>query len=348
MKRFDVVVVGAGAFGTTLASVLTMAGRKVLLWTRRQDQAKEINEKHTNDRYLQGFELPKKLIADTDLAGAVRSTDIVLMVVPSKYFRPVAKAVGEVIQGDQILVHATKGILWEEVFGKGVRNINRMSQLLRAETPALKIGVISGPNLAREIMAKKPAGAVVASRFDEVILRTQALFDGSLMRIYQARDVVGVEIGGAFKNIIALAAGAVDGLELGDNIKAMLLTRGLNEMTRFGLALGAKPLTFLGLAGIGDLMATCASRLSRNNQVGFKLAKGLPLDQIQAEMNHVAEGVTTTKAVMTQAMGMGLDLHVVAGVHKVLYEGFSVHEAMAWMLSGKPGKEIDFQVRDCQ
>ncbi len=338
-RRFDVVVVGAGAFGTTLATILTQAGRRVLLNTRRQEQADEINHKHTNERYSPGFKLPKKLVADTDLHGAIKQTDLVLMVVPSKYFRPVARAVGEVIQGDQVLLHATKGIQIEP--------FKLMSDILHEETVALKIGVLSGPNLSREIMAGKPAGAVIASRFDEVIKRSQALFEGSLLRTYEARDVIGVEVGGSFKNIIALAAGAADGMELGDNLKSLLLTRGLTEMMRFGTALGAKPLTFMGLAGIGDLMATCASRLSRNNQVGYRMARGESLEEIQASTNHVAEGVTTVKAVLNRSLELGLDLHVVKGVYKGLYEGYTAREAMQWMMSGKPGKEIDIDVRGC-
>jgi len=338
-KRFDVVVVGAGAFGTTLATILAKAGRHVLINMRHQEQADEINKEHTNERYMKGFRLPKKLVADTDLHAAVKKTDIVLMVVPSKFFRPVARSLGEVIRGDQVLLHATKGIQ--------VKPFKLMSEVLREETAALKIGALSGPNLSREIMAGKPAGAVIASRFNEVIKKTQAIFEDSILRTYEARDVTGVEVGGAFKNIIALAAGAADGMELGDNIKALLLTRGLNEMTRFGVALGAQPLTFLGLAGIGDLMATCASRLSRNNQVGFRLAKGETLEEIRTSMNHVAEGVTTAKAVLEHARRLGLDLHVVEGVNKVLYDGFSTAEAMEWMMSGRPGKEIDIDLKEC-
>lgn len=337
-RDFDVVVVGAGAFGTTLASMLSMAGRRVLINMRRQEQADEINKKHTNERYMKGFSLPKNLVADTDLHAAVKKTDVILIVVPSKFFRPVARDLGEVIRGDQVLLHATKGIQ--------VEPFKRMSEVLHEETAALKIGVLSGPNLSRELMAGKPAGAVIASRFDEVIKKTQALFEGSRLRTYEARDVIGVEVGGSFKNIIALAAGAVDGMELGDNIKALLLTRGLNEMARFGVALGAHPLTFLGLAGIGDLMATCASRLSRNNQVGFRMAKGENLEEIQTSMNHVAEGITTAKAVLAHASLLGLDLHVVQGVNKVLYEGLSTREAMEWMMSGRPGREIEINVKE--
>ena len=337
-RHFDVVVIGAGAFGTTLASILSLAGRRVLINMRHQEQADEINKRHTNERYTKGFKLPKGLIADTDMQTAVKKTDIVLMVVPSKFFRPVAHTLGEVIRGDQILLHATKGIQIEP--------FKRMSEILHEETAALKIGVLSGPNLSGEILAGKPAGAVIASRFDEVIKKTQAMFEGSQMRIYEVRDVTGVEVGGAFKNIIALAAGAVDGMELGDNIKSLLLTRGLNEMARFGIALGAQPLTFLGLAGIGDLMATCASRLSRNNQVGFRMARGESIEDIQSSMKHVAEGVTTARAVLARARQLGLDLHVVEGVNKALYDGLSVHETMQWMLSGRPGREININLKE--
>ena len=328
----DVLVVGGGAFGTTLAHSLAAIDRRVLLWVRREDQARAINETHENPGHLPGLTLASGLRATTDLRDAVRRSPIVLVVVPSRWFRGVAREIGDHLVGDQILVHATKGI------EQG--SFKRMSEVLKEETCALKIGVLSGPNLAREMAQGKPAGALVASRFDEVVHRVQGLFQGSLLRLYGGHDVIGAEIGGAFKNIIALAAGVVDGLALGDNMKALLITRGLSEMARFGVALGAEVFTFGGLAGIGDLMATCASPLSRNHQVGVRLAAGESVNDIEASMSSVAEGVPTTRAVHEQALARGLDLQIVRGVYGVLYGGAAPAEAIRELLQSPAGDEM--------
>ena len=331
-SELDVLVVGGGTFGSTLGALLCEGGHRVRMWVRRKEQAKEINEKHTNSRYLGENVLPEDILATTELTGSIPKTPIVLVVVPSKYFREAAREIGDSLEGDQILVHATKGI--------EIDTFKRMSDILREETCALKIGVISGPNLAKEILAGQPAGALVASRFDEVDERVQALFSGSRIRLYCGRDVIGTEIGGSFKNIIALAAGVVDGMGLGDNTSALLITRGLSEMARFGVALGADVFTFGGLAGIGDLMATCASPLSRNHQVGERLAKGEKLDDIVSSMNQVAEGVTTTTAVYKQVQQMGLDLPIVRAVHGILYEGWSGERALKNLMAISVGREL--------
>ncbi len=328
----DILVVGGGTFGTTLATLLCGGGQRVRIWVRRKEQAREINEKRTNSRYLGDFQLDPKLRATTDLAGSVPQTPIVLVAVPSKFFRKVASEIGDALEGDQILVHATKGI--------EIDSFKRMSEVLREETCALKVGVISGPNLAKEIIAGQPAGALVASRYEEVVRRIQDLFSGSWMRMYGGKDVIGTEIGGSFKNIIALAAGVADGMELGDNTKALLITRGLSEMARFGVTLGADVFTFGGLAGIGDLMATCASPLSRNHQVGERLAKGEKLKQIIESMNQVAEGVTTTKAVYQQVLQLGLDLPIVRAVYGLLYEGWAGQKALKNLMSIPVGREL--------
>jgi len=328
----DVLVVGGGTFGSTLATLLSGQGHRVELWVRRKEQVKEINEKHTNSRYLGEFKLHENLRATTDLAASVPKTPVVLVVVPSKFFRGVAREIGDSLEGDQILVHATKGI--------EIDTFKRMSDILREETCAKKIGVVSGPNLAREIIAGQPAGALVASRYDEVADSIQALFEGSWMRMYAGRDVIGTEIGGSFKNIIALAAGVADGMGLGDNTKALLITRGLSEMARFGVAEGADVFTFGGLAGIGDLMATCASPLSRNHQVGERLAKGEKLKKIIESMTQVAEGVTTTKAVFKQVQHLGLDLPIVRAVYGLLYKDWPGKKALENLMAIPVGREL--------
>lgn len=330
--EYEAVIVGGGSFGTALASLLTDLGRRVLLWVRRKEQAEEINREHRNARYLPDFDLPGGVRATTDLAGAVKSAPVVLVVVPSKAFREVASKVGDHVRGDQILIHATKGL--------EIDTFKRMSQVLREETCSLKIGVLSGPNLAVEIMAGHPAGASLASLYNEVVRKGQALFRGDRMRVYGGSDVVGTEIGGAFKNIIALAAGVADGMGFGDNTKSLLMTRGLSEMVRFGVAQGADVFTFGGLAGIGDLMATCASPLSRNHRVGEGLAGGDRLDDILERMGQVAEGVPTARAVHRQATDMGLDLPIVKAVHDMLYEGMTPPQALQQLMSLPVGDEL--------
>src|SRR5262249_51494741 len=299
----DVLVVGGGSFGTALASILVRNHRRVRLWVRRNEQAEEINRQHSNRLYFPEQKVPPDLQATTDLEAAMMETPVILIAVPSKSFREVARKVGDYLTGEQILLHATKGI--EPVTFK------RMSEILREETCGLKIGAISGPNLAEELMKGNPAGSTVASHFDEVVRQAQDLFAGGPLRLYGARDVIGTEIGGAFKNIIALMSGAAQGLGYGDNTKALIVTRGLAEMTRYGLALGAAAETFSGLAGIGDLMATCSSPLSRNFKTGRRFGEGESLEEILSSSKQVVEGIPTTLAVYEQIRVLQLDLPMV-------------------------------------
>lgn len=331
-ESWDVAVLGGGSFGTALATLLAEVKRRLIWWVRRPEQAEEINSRHTNHRYLPDCELPPNLRATADLEQAVCGTRVLLLVVPSKAFREVARQIGDGLGGDQILVHGTKGIELE--------TFRRMSEVLREETCALKIGVLSGPNLAREILAGHPSGALLASRYDEVAEAVLPLFSGSRLRVYSGRDVVGTEVAGSFKNIIAIAAGVADGLGLGDNAKALLLTRGLSEMARFGVALGGEVMTFGGLAGVGDLMATCASPLSRNHQVGERLARGERLTDILSSMAQVAEGVPTTRSVHHKARQLGLELPIVRAVHGLLYEDWEVTRALGFLMSLPTGTEL--------
>jgi len=331
-RDLDVLVLGGGNFGTALCTILLENRKKALLWVRRRELAEEINTRHQNSRYLPGVALRPDLVAVSDLAAAAARAPLLLMVVPTKAFREVARALGDHIQGDQILIHATKGLEKD--------SHRRMSEILREETCALKIGVLSGPNLAGELMAGQPAGALLASHYRECVSAAQAAFAGSRLRLYGGRDVVGTELAGAFKNIIALAAGVASGLGLGDNARALLITRGLSEMARFGVAHGADVFTFGGLAGIGDLMATCASPLSRNHQVGERLARGEKLPAILASMTQVAEGVPTTAAVFSRARQLGLELPIVRAVHGMLYEEWSAQQALAELLRLPVGEEL--------
>jgi len=331
-KELDCLVVGGGTFGTALAVILLEMGKRVLMWVRREAQAAEINTEHSNKRYLPDFTLPEGLEATSDLAGGVAGTPVILMAVPSRSFRAVARQLGDHVEGDQIVVHTTKGF--------EIETFQRMSQLLREETCTLKVGALSGPNLAVELMKGHPAGATVASNYQEVLDRAQDLFRGGRMRVYGSRDVVGTEMAGAFKNIIALAAGISDGMGFGDNTKALLLTRGLSEMARIGVSMGGDVFTFSGLAGFGDLMATCASPLSRNHQVGSRLARGETLEQILESMTQVAEGVPTTEAVHRHAVSRGLDLPIVRAVHGILFEGWKVEDALTRLMAIPVGDEL--------
>lgn len=329
--EWEALVVGGGTFGTALASLLARNGRRARLWVRRTEQANEINRRHTNRDYFEDRKLPENLRAVTDLGAAMRGVPVLIVAVPSRSFRDVSRAVGDHLTGEQIVVHATKGI--------EPNTFKRMSEILREETCVLKLGVISGPNLAEELMAGNPAGSTVASHFDEVVTRVQELFTGSPLRLYGARDVIGTEIGGAFKNIVALVSGVAHGLGFGDNTKALIVTRGLSEMTRYGTALGADAETFSGLAGIGDLMATCSSQLSRNFRTGMRFAKGEKLEDILKSSAQVVEGVPTTLAVHRQAEALGLDLPMVRAVYAAFYEGRPIRDLLAGLMERPAGRE---------
>lgn len=332
MTTHPVGVVGAGSWGTTLAKVLGDNGHQTLLWTRREALCNELNEKRTNSAYLPDAELPAAVEGTTDLARVGRECRLILLVVPSHGLRATARELGAHLTGEHVLVHAVKGI--EE------GSFKRMSEVLREETCVRKLGVLSGPNLARELAARQPTGTLVASRYDEAFERCHAALNNQYFRVYAGTDVIGAEIGGAFKNIVALAAGVAAGLGLGENTKALLLTRGLSEMARFGAAMGADVLTFGGMAGIGDLIATCSSALSRNHQVGARLAKGESLAAIQADMRMVAEGVKTTRAAHQFATAKGLDLPIVRAVHHLLYEGGDVPTLLSDLMSIPTGAEF--------
>ncbi len=327
-----VAVIGAGSWGTTLAKILGDNGRKTLLWARREDLCREINASRQNKDYLPGAELAPTVEATHDLERVCETCKLMLVVVPSHGLRKLAYELGSFVTGEHVVVHATKGIEQE--------SFKRMSEVLLEETCLRKIGVLTGPNLAKELAQRQPAGTLVASRYDEVFRRAHAALSNDYFRVYWGQDVVGAEVGGAFKNIVALAAGVVTGLGLGENSKALLLTRGLSEMARLGVAMGAQVLTFGGMGGIGDLIATCSSTLSRNHQVGARLAKGESLQEIQDHMQMVAEGVKTTGAVHGFATRKGLDLPIVRAVNHLLYEGGTAPELLQELMSIPTGAEF--------
>lgn len=309
-------VFAAGSWGTALAAVLADNGLDVLLWTRNEGQAKEINESRTNEAYVPGVTLPERLRAVTDLEEAVSGADALIFAPPSAAMRSVVRAASAFVSSDQLIVHATKG--FEE------ETDQRMSQVIAEELPQCDgegIVVLSGPSHAEEVIRRSPTTVVVASNKQECAEAAQDIFISPAFRVYTNSDIAGVEIAGALKNIIAIGAGLSDGLGYGDNAKAALLTRGLAEISRLGVAMGANPLTFAGLAGVGDLVVTCTSRHSRNWRAGFQLASGLPLDEILGRMGMVVEGVRTTKAALRLAQAYGVEMPIASELSAVMFEG---------------------------
>jgi glycerol-3-phosphate dehydrogenase (NAD(P)+) len=313
-----VAVVGAGSWGTTVAH-LCAHNVSTLLHSRRDDVANAINERHENPRYLEGYELCPELSASTDLAAVVSQADVLVMGVPSGGFRETLVNIRPHLRPWVPVVSLSKGL------ELGTRK--RMTQVAEEELPGHPVGVLTGPNLAKEILAGNAAAAVVAFTDLTIAERLQQVFSTSLFRVYTNTDVIGCEIAGALKNVIALAAGMADGLETGDNTRAAVMTRGLAELTRLGVAMGGQPATFAGLAGMGDLLATCMSPQSRNRYVGEQLGRGRSLDEVIEEMNQVAEGVKSAKIVLELAEEYGVEMPIATEMRAVVTEGRSATRA---------------------
>lgn len=324
-----VAVVGAGSWGTCVAS-LASTNADVVLWARRPEVAEAVDRNHENPDYLAGCPLPENLSGTADLGGAVEGAEVVVMGVPSHGYRAVLSECAALVGPDVPVVSLSKGV--EQ--GSLKRMTEVTAEVLPGHRPD-RIGVLTGPNLAREIAAGQPAASVVAFTEEATAQEIQKLFMTPRFRVYTNRDVVGCETAGALKNVMAIATGIASGLGYGDNSRAALVTRGLAELTRLGVALGGNPLTFLGLAGIGDLVVTCTSEQSRNRTVGFQLGQGRKLDEIVAEMNMVAEGVKSTEAVLALAARHGVEMPIAEQVGAVLYEG----RAPADMVSELMGRE---------
>ena len=327
MSGFDeksVSVLGGGSWGTALAHIVASHGYDTLLWVRREDQAEEINERHTNSRYLKDGKLDERVEATTDLERVATRSEVIIHVIPSKAFREISYQLGEFITGDQVVISATKGLDGDD--------LKRMSQVLIEETCARKIGALSGPNLAKEVMAGHPTATVVASPFAEVIEKAERLLAGPTFRLYGNADMTGVELAGALKNIYAIAGGIAAGLGFGANTLSALITRGLAEISRLGEHFGADRLTFQGLAGVGDLVATCGSTLSRNHTVGRHLADGEALEDIVSNLGMVAEGVNTTRVVHAFALAHEIDMPIARAVHGVLFEGMTPAESLGELM----------------
>jgi glycerol-3-phosphate dehydrogenase (NAD(P)+) len=327
-----VCVLGAGSWGTTVAA-LASHNAPTVLWSRRPETADEVNRAHTNERYLPKLPLPRALRATASLEEAVRDADVVAMGVPSHSMRGTLLEVKKHIRPWVPVVSLAKGL--EQ--GSHLR----MTEVIREELPDRRAGVLTGPNLAREIMAGLAAASVIAIEDEMIGRQLQEVFHSGLFRVYTNRDVVGCELGGALKNVIAIAVGMGDGLGVGDNTRSAVITRGLAEMTRLGVAMGGRADTFAGLAGMGDLIATCISRQSRNRHVGEQLGKGRTVEEITAEMHMVAEGVKTTRVVLELAERHRIAMPIAQEVYRVLYENGPAQGAYRGLVRTRPGDEAD-------
>ena len=324
MKQ-KVAVLGAGSWGTALSMVLDENGHDVRLWGNDPKQIKEINEQHTNEHYLPGAKLSEAIVGYTDLKAAIKEADALLFVLPTKAIRVVAKEVASLLDGQTKphLIHASKGL--EQDTHK------RISVIIQEEIPAEKydsLVVLSGPSHAEEVAKKDITTITAASQDEEDAGYVQKLFMNPYFRVYRNTDVIGVELGAALKNIIAVGAGALHGLGYGDNAKAALMTRGLAEISRLGIAFGADPMTFFGLSGVGDLIVTGTSRHSRNWRAGDLIGKGHDLDEVLNNMGMVVEGVATTKAAYELAKEKGIEMPITEAIYKVLYEKVDVKKAI--------------------
>jgi glycerol-3-phosphate dehydrogenase (NAD(P)+) len=329
-----VAVVGAGSWGTAVAAI-SCANADTILWARREELADAINTTHENPSYLPGIALPDSLRATSSLEAACSGADVVVLGVPSHGFRDVLRDASPFIAPRAAVVSLSKGI------EQGT--LRRMTEVIDESLDGHDwgcVGVLTGPNLAKEVAAGQPTASVVAVRKPDLAQALQQLFFTPTLRVYTNPDVVGCEIAGTLKNVLAIGAGIADGLGFGDNTKAALITRGLAELARLGVACGGDPLTFAGLAGMGDLIATCSSPQSRNRHVGVELGKGRSLDEILADMNMVAEGVKSTRAVIELAKRYDVDMPLASFVGRVLYEGAQPADLVPELMLRKAKPEL--------
>jgi glycerol-3-phosphate dehydrogenase (NAD(P)+) len=330
----EVAIMGAGSWGTAFASICLEAGSDVVLWARRQEVADEINASHRNHAYLDDIALPDRLHATNDPEEALSHARVVVLAVPSIALRSSLRDWSGLIRRRALAVSLIKGIELD--------TRKRATEVIREvlDLPDADVLAVSGPNLAKECAQHMPSGTVAAGSDQRHTQRVQQLCHTAFFRVYTNTDLVGVELGGAIKNVIAIAAGIADGMGYGDNTKSTIITRGLAEMTRLGMALGGSPLTFAGLAGMGDLTATCMSRQSRNRHVGEQLGRGRPLQEVIDEMRMVAEGVKSSKAILQLARDRDVEMPITEQVVRVLHEGRDPAEVGAILLGRSPKAEF--------
>ncbi len=319
-----VSVIGAGSWGTAIAKLLCTNGHKVTLWSYREEEVRSLIEKRENLSKLPGVKLPEEIIFTADLEAAVRDKEMCVMAVPSTAVRSTAKKMAPYAKPGQIVVNLAKGI--EE------STLMILTDIIEQEIPGVQATVLSGPSHAEEVGREIPTTVVAGAKKKETAEFMQNIFMNQRFRVYTSPDMLGIELGGALKNVIALAAGVADGLGCGDNTKAALITRGIAEMSRLGVAMGGHIETFNGLAGIGDLIVTCASRHSRNRKAGFLIGQGKSMQEAMDEVKMVVEGVYSAKAAMKLAKKYQVDMPIVEEVNQVLFEGKSAREAMGELM----------------
>ena len=330
----DVAVLGGGSFGSAVAKVLGENGHTVHFWMRDEAQADEIRNTGINSRYMPDVTLTGDIQPTTSLPEAVGKAEIVFVAIPSKAFRSVIRENSSEFREGQIVVSLTKGI--EE------HGFKLMSEILQEEIPRSRIGVLSGPNLAGEIVSQDLTATVIAAKDPDVRRTVQELLGCEYLRVYANVDVYGVELAGALKNIYAIVAGLASARNLGENAKAMLITRGLAEMSRFAVSLGANPMTFMGLAGVGDLIVTCTSPKSRNYRVGYAVGNGQALDEAVSELGQVAEGIYTLKLVKEKSEAIGIYMPLVRGLYEILYDGASISAVINSLMMSVQNSDVEF------
>lgn len=344
-KGKPVGVIGIGSFGSVIANILAEKN-KVVVYARKQEVVDEINQQHSAG----GKKLNPKIEATDDPQYICEKCDILFPMISSSGFKDVMKNFAPFLHPYHLMIHGTKGLslnlpkgqTLQEVSKIDRQNICTMSEVIQSETVVVRIGCLAGPNLAGEMELGQPAATVIASRFDEVIQEGQRLLRSDNFQVYGNKDIVGVELSGVLKNIIAIAAGAMAGMGLGENAKGLLISRGMVELIHLGNALGGSTKSFIGLAGIGDLVTTCSSTLSRNYTVGYKLAKGENLDQIIHDMEETAEGINTVRLVKLFMEGQGLRAPITESLYKVLFEGYKVEVALQYLMKLPLNVDVDF------
>lgn len=328
-------VIGSGSWGTALAVQLSKQGKNVVMWSRTRDNTDLLNSERENKKYLPGIKFPSNLQISTDLEFTLKNAEIVLIVVPSHAVREIIKKTKPYITPQMIIVNTAKGI--------ENNTLLRMTEVIKSELNDKyyqRLAVLSGPNHAEEVALGIPSATVIASENEIIAEIIQDEFMAQNFRVYTSQDIIGVEIGGALKNVIAIDAGMADGLGFGDNTKSALLTRGLAEIVRLGIAMGADPLTFAGLSGLGDLVATCTSKHSRNRKVGVQLGQGGRIEQILQEMGMVAEGVKTTRAAHELSIKYGVEMPITEQTYAVLFSSKEPRKAVIDLMNRGPKKEM--------
>lgn len=334
MDKQSVCVLGGGSFGTALANIMANNGHQVSQWMRNEEQVEEINLTGLNSRYLPNAPLHQELLATNNLEEAIRASDTIFVSIPSKSFEQVVERIRPLLTPEKILISTTKGF-----------NPNRfelMSDILRRNNVTERIGVLSGPNLAKEIAAGQLTGSVIASDDDDLRATVIELLKSRTFRVYENQDSAGVELAGALKNIYAIVCGLAKAMKVGENTMAMIMTRSLAEMSRFAVHFGANPMTFLGLAGMGDLIATCSSPLSRNYRVGFAIGSGEDLDKAVGSIGEVAEGVNTLRMVVEEANKHGLYMPLATGLYKLIFDKASLDSLIGSLMTGEQKWDVEF------